>query len=244
MASRASLPLVVLLHSPVVGPLTWHLVADRLSSKVSGVVVPDFTPVFRLDAPFNPKIAAVAAAAVEEAGYHGSIVLVGHSMGGQLVPGVIQVLEQPVAGAIFVDSALPKPGTSWLNQSPQALAEQLRSLAVEGRLPPWHRWFPDDILAVMVEDIDLRIRFADEVPDLPLSYFEEPFLGLSTWADETPCGYILLSEPYETAADTAEGDGWPVMRLNLNHLGIMTEPQTIVAALQYMLNRLDRTFSG
>jgi pimeloyl-ACP methyl ester carboxylesterase len=244
MASRASHALAVLLHSPLVGPLTWHAVAERLSSEVADVVVPNFRSVFLSDAPFNPKIAAVAAAAVYEAHHNASIVLVGHSMGGLLIPSVMQALERPVAGAIFVDSALPQPGTTWFDQSPPTLAEQLRALAEEGQLPPWYRWFPEELLTAMVPNADLRKRFTGEVPNLPLSYFEEPFLGLSTGADQTRCGYILLSEPYETAADAAEEKGWPVTRLNLHHLAIMTEPEEIVTALRRVLNRMGLTRSS
>jgi pimeloyl-ACP methyl ester carboxylesterase len=244
VASRAPDALIVLLHSPLVGPLTWRAVADQIFSEVAEVIVPDFSAVFRTSPPFNSKIAAAAAATVEEANHPGSIILVGHSMGGLLVPGIMQTLKRPVAGAIFVDSELPRPGASWFDQSPPALAEQLRALAKNGHLPPWHRWFPEEALTAMVPDADLRQRFTADTPELPLSYFEEPFPGVSTWADQIKCGYILLSEPYQTAADTAEENGWPVIRLNLDHLAIMTRPETVISALLSVLDRMNLTHSG
>lgn len=229
---------VVLLHSPLVGPATWHPVAERLASMVTGVVVPDFTALTRAEPPYHHRLAAEVASAVDAGASGEPVVLVGHSMGGLLVPGVMAELDRTVPGVVLVDSALPQPGATWFDTAPPELAEQLRVLAVDGRLPPWHRWFPEENLVEALPDADVRARFSADVPSLPVSFFEEPFLGARTWADETSCGYVLLSEPYREAADEAERRGWPVVRLDAHHLAPLTEPDRVTAALDALLHDL------
>lgn len=55
---------MLLPHSPLVGPSTWHAVAERLRGLGTEAVVPDLTPVSRSEPPPHPKIAGIAASTV------------------------------------------------------------------------------------------------------------------------------------------------------------------------------------
>lgn len=236
-------PAVVLLHSPLVGPYTWQAVRAHLDAAGTRTIVPDLRPPAR-PKPTPGRVAATAAAAIESSTPDGPVALVCHSMAGMLLPGIAQATRRPVAAAILVDSAMPRPGMAWFQTVPTELAGQLRDLAKDGRLPPWHRWFPPETLTSMLPDADIRERFEQElqeIPGLPLSFFDEPFPGQPGWAESIPVGYLLLSEVYRTTASRATALRWPVSRLELHHLAPVSHPEAVTDAILAVLDKLRAT---
>ncbi|HZC13754.1 MAG TPA: hypothetical protein VE270_07020, partial [Thermoleophilaceae bacterium] len=72
----------VLVHSPLVGPFTWSLVADDLRTRGVSVALPTLPEARR--APYWPLHAEAVAAQVPDAG--DPVVLVGHSGACPLLP--------------------------------------------------------------------------------------------------------------------------------------------------------------
>ncbi|NIJ12475.1 pimeloyl-ACP methyl ester carboxylesterase [Saccharomonospora amisosensis] len=229
-------PSIVLLHSPLVGPCTWHGVRARLHTEGAHTVVPDLRPPVHPEATPS-RVAETAAAAIESGTACGPVVLVGHSMAGMLLPGIVQTTRRPAA-ALLVDSAIPRPGSTWLRTAPAGLEAQLRDLAEQGWLPPWHRWFPPETLPSLLPASDIRERFVKQLPRLPLSFFDEPFPGQSTWSCSVPVGYLLLSHTYRADASHAEELRWSVRRLDLHHLAPLTHPGTVADAILSVLDTL------
>ena len=87
----------------------------------------------------------------------------------------------------------------------------------------------------MLPDRDTGASFLSEQDDLPLAYFEEraPEIPLTT-----PSVYVRLSEAYDADVDAAEGAEWPVLRLNLHHLAMLTHPQPIADAILLLAGQL------
>lgn len=229
---------LVLLHSPLVGALTWRPVAEALRTRRRRVLVPSLSPVFTGPGPYRPAFAAAAAAAVRD---HGAdeAVLVGHSGAGTHLPEITAALEgagTAVVGAIHVDASLPHPGRSWSESAPAELRDRVRAMAVDGVLPPWHEWFPAGTLEELLPDPDLLTRFRADVPSLPLSYLDE--VAPPGPAPE-PAAYLRLSPVYEPQAQEAERAGWPTTRLDTHHLAPLTEPGTVAAALVDLLEILE-----
>jgi hypothetical protein len=52
-----------------------------------------------------------------------------------------------------------------------------------------------------------------------------------------PCSYVRLSPAYDTAAAAARELGWPVVELDSHHLGAVTSPDEVAAALVPLLSR-------
>ncbi len=167
------------------------------------------------------------------------MVLVGHSGAGALLPAVAAALPGRVRAALFVDALLPHPGRSWFDTAAPELREQLRSLAREGRLPPWHEWFPAGAVAGLLPDATVRERFLAEVPELPLAYFEERAPEVPDWSPAR-CGYVRLSEAYDREAGDAAALGWPVYREDADHLAMLTRP----AAVAELLGRLVSAYTS
>ncbi|MEJ1967859.1 MAG: hypothetical protein WDN03_04355 [Rhizomicrobium sp.] len=219
---------LVLLHSPLVGPSTWQGVAARLAVRGHHVALPDLSAVMRGSGPFYAALAELAAAAITD-----TSVLVVHSGAGALVPAI--AVMAPVAGAVFVDALLPHPGESWFSGVPEPLGQRLRGLAKAGRLPPWHAWWPKGAIEAMLPDGAVAAAFLREQAELPLVYFEEraPDIALAT-----PSAYLQLSGAYEADADAAEAADWPVARLNLHHLAMLTDPGLVAVQIEGLATKL------
>lgn len=226
---------IVLLHSPLVGPLAWQPVADVLRRRGHQVVVPDLSAAFDSQPPFYEALAQTANDAIRASGA-GPALLVPHSGAGPLVPSVVAAAGSRVGGIVFTDATVPHPGRAWCDRVPE-VALQLRQRSVGGLLPPWNEWFPPGTLEAILPDADTRSRFVAELPRLPLSFIQEPAPVIEGW-ERVPCGYLRLSEVYDAPADQARELGWPVTRYEGHHLSMLTDPRDIAAHLEGLHSRL------
>jgi pimeloyl-ACP methyl ester carboxylesterase len=219
---------IVLLHSPLVGPTTWSAVASQLRHAVDHVVVPDLRSAVTGDPPYLRAVGRVVASAVDRAPDDGPLLLVGHSGAGPLMPGVADECPAVVDALVYVDAGLPRPGTTWFERAPEDLADRVRHLQKDGRLPPWDDWFEPGAVAALVPDSTVLARFRHELPRLPMAVLAEPTPPVA-WTG--PSGYVLLSEGYRDDADAARDNGWPVFEYPSHHLAMLTEPGQITHAL-------------
>ncbi|MDO8409179.1 MAG: hypothetical protein Q7S93_03865 [Phenylobacterium sp.] len=219
---------LVLLHSPLLGPLTWQGVAEELSGRGLTAEAPPWTPLGEVDGDFYATLAKAMARTIEARG-DDPVLLVAHSGAGALVPAAAQALSIPVAGTILVDAILPHPGLSWLDTAPPALREDLTLGSQGGELPSWDAWWPPGALERLVPEPGLRAALLAELGPLPLAYFEEP-APPGTLAG--PGGYLQLSGAYEDQAEAARRMGWRARRLQLNHLSPLTAPRDVAGMVQ------------
>ncbi|MDB5448775.1 MAG: hypothetical protein JWQ97_4092 [Phenylobacterium sp.] len=233
-------PRLVLLHSPLLGPFSWRAAAGELAAQGLAVETPAWPKLSTIAHAFYPTLAASLAASIDGAG-SAPVVLAAHSGAGPLVPPLTQALSAPVAGVVFVDALLPHPGRSWFDTAPAQMRDQLRAGAQMGQLPPWDDWWPPGALARLVPDEAARAALVGELEPLPLAYFEEraPAAAL-----EAPCAYLQLSASYEEEARLAGRQGWPVVRLPLNHLAAVSQPRAVAGALGSLMARLAETAHG
>lgn len=223
----------VLLHSPLLGPLTWRAVAAALRVDGASAETPAWTPLSQVDdGGFYQALAQPMA--VQIAAGEGDPLLVAHSAAGALLPALASRLSR-VAGVIFVDAILPHPGRSWFDTAPQAFRDTLRAGAVAGLLPAWSDWWPPGALERLVPEETARDALIAELEPIPAAFFEEPAPDVPLSA---PAAYLKLSESYEDEARLANRQGWPLVRLPLHHLGPLTEPAAVARSLQGLAERL------
>jgi alpha/beta hydrolase family protein len=230
-------PVLVLIHSPLVGPLTWRSCSAALRSMDRSTLVPSLARVMDAEPPWIPKLAGRVVESLGEAPSRSDVALVVHSGAGALVPAIHAAARPRVTAAVFVDAVIPRPGRSWFDTAPPKLSQRLRELSQDGVLPPWDQWFPPDSIPSHLPDETLRSRFLAELPRLPLAYFEETAPEATGW-DSMRCGYLRLSEAYEEAAREAADRGWPTHHEPSDHLAMVTQPETIAAALDRMLRQM------
>lgn len=216
----------LLVHSPLLGPFSWTGVAKELRERGVTVLVPDLRSALKGGGAYAERQAELAAASAPES----PVLLVGHSGAGPLLPAVAAALAERGArltAAVFVDAGLPHPGRSRRSTLPEALAAHLDGLTIDGWLPPWPQWWAPEELAQLLPDPTSRVALVDDCHPLPIGLFEEPLPDGPVLTG----GYVRLSETYADAADQAEQLGWPVIRLDVDHLALLTRPAELTERL-------------
>ena len=228
----------VLLHSPLLGASGWRLVAVELGRLGHVAQTPAWPRLSAIGEGFYTALANSLAATMDAGD---PAVLVAHSGAGALVPALAARMPAPVTGAVFADAILPHPGQSWFDTAPASLRDQLRAAAQSGRLPAWNDWWPPGALARLVPDPTALANLTAELEPIPAAYFEDRAPATSLAA---PGAYLQFSGSYDREARTAEGYGWPVARLPLHHLAMLTHPQPVAAALDSLGAKLAEAARG
>jgi hypothetical protein len=213
-----------LVHSPLVGPLSWSGVQVELRKRGHEVEVPSL-----VSAATTGSWQACVEAAVRGAITGHDAVLVGHSGAGALLPAIAGRMVPRPARLVFVDAVLPPvEGERVVSAS---LLDHLRTIESEGVLPPWSEWFGSGVMEELIPDDDVRNAFVSGLPMMLLSYFERPVSVPNGWAT-TNCRYVLLSEAYREEVTEAASRGWEVFEQLGSHLDILTRPVEIADLLE------------
>ena len=221
--------LTALIHSPLVGPFTWSMVADELRDRGMDVHVPDLANPTK--GPFWEQHARSAAAQLGEIDADARIVLAGHSGSGVLLPAIARELECPIAAYLFVDAGLPRGGEPRMAGQ---FGQVLRDLYSRGeRFPNW----TDDALAGILPNAGVRARVLDELRPQPWEFWQEPLPEIAVWPD-SPCAYLLFSSAYTDDTGTAESLGWPLCRLSAGHFHLLVDPKAVAVAMLDLLDEL------
>src|SRR5574341_471179 len=216
----------VLIHSPLVGGLTWTLVADQMRQEDLNVVAP-----LLLDSPDSPEPfwkqhAESVSQALTRIPKDDPVTLVTHSGAGPLLPVIRKTLANPINAYVFVDAGIPRDGATRLDlmQSEESdWAKQFQEyLEGGGRFPNWSA----DDLREIIPNKELREQMVAEINPRGLDFFTEPIPVFASWPD-APCAYILFSEPYIRAEVQARQAGWPTYELEAGHFHMLIDPEAV-----------------
>jgi hypothetical protein len=209
---------LVLLHSRVLGPSSWSPLTARLESFGHRCLVPEpdrqpgSTPT-----PWH-ELPSALASLVDGTDQP---VIVGHSGAGPLAAPVAATLD--AAGVIFLAARLPPPPGP-VPPAERDFVQFLEGLADEdGLLPPWSRWWGDDVLAALIDDPAVRAVVSNEQPRLPLAWFDDHFTVPNDWGNRR-LAYLQFSEAYDAEMDAARAAGSDVADLHGGHLHHINAP--------------------
>lgn len=223
----------VLVHSPVVGTLTWSLVATTLRDRGFAVLTPELSD--NGSSPFWRQHVAAVVDACRDLAEDEPVVLAGHSAAGLLLPAIGDALPQPVAAYLFVDAGLPIDGLSRLeviDEEDPELGERFRNMLADGgTFPNWS----EDILAPLVPDPAMLSALMRDIRPRPLAFFTEPITVPERWPD-APCGVLQFGDPYDRTV--ARIDDWPVIKLDAGHFHQLVDPEATVDAMLELLERM------
>ncbi len=220
----------ILIHSPLVGPLTWTLVTDQLRQRGLDVLVPFLEDSADSTEPFWKQHAASVSAGLAQIPQTNPVTLVAHSGAGPLLPAIRQLLANPVNAYVLVDAGIPRNGATRLDlmkaEDPAWAAQFQEELERGERFPNWS--FDD--LQEVIPDESLRKQMVAEIRPRGLDFFTEPIPVFDGWPD-APCVYIRFSAPYEKPAAQARRAGWPTYELEAGHFHMLVDPGTLTDLL-------------
>ncbi len=227
--------LVVLVPSPLVGPLTWTPVAEELGRLGVDVLVPVLLDREEDERPFWRQHAEAVAQELRFVPEGRPLVLIAHSGAGPLLPAIAHAAGKPIAAYLFVDAGLPEAGQSRLDlmmaEDPE-FARQLREhLADGGRFPTWS----EEDLRESIPDARLRRDVVAEVRPRSQAFFAEPIPVFAGWPD-APCGYLRLSPAYTVPARQAMAAGWVYRAIAAGHFHVVVDPAGVAQTLVDMMN--------
>jgi hypothetical protein len=229
--------LYVLIHSPLVGGLTWTLVADEMRQRGLAVMVPLLLDSPDSSEPFHKQHVESISRALAHTPADNPLTLVAHSGAGPLLPAIRQSLPNPVHAYVFVDAGIPRNGATRLNlmkSEDREWAEQFeKELQSGGRFPTWSA----DDLREVIPDQSWREQTVAELRPRGLSFFAEPIPVFESWPD-APCIYIQLSGVYDKPAMQAREAGWPVYRLEAGHFHMLVDPAAVADLIIEVVNTL------
>ncbi len=225
----------VLIHSPLVGPLTWSLIADQMRQRGIDTLVPLLRDSPDSVKPFWKQHAeSVARTQIPK---NIPVTLVAHSGAGPLLPAIRQSLANPVHAYVFVDAGIPQNGATRLDsmrsEDPEWAAQFEEELQHGGTFPNWS--FDD--LEEVIPDKSLRRPMVAEIRPRGLSFFTEPLPVFDGWPD-APCVYIQLSPPYKKPAVQARQAGWPTYELKAGHFHMLVDPAAVTGLIVQAVNEL------
>lgn len=227
---------IVLIHSPLVGPFTWSLVAQELRSRNIEVVVPILFDSENNSVPFWKQYPDAVAQQVKSVPVDRPVNLIVHSGAGALLPVIRQAIHHPIDSYIFVDAGIPKNGASYLDllaeKFPEQQVEQFRQmLTAGGEYPNWD----DEMLRTEIPDSERRKLMLAELHPRKLAFFEESIPVFDNWAN-APCYYLQLSAAYAKSAEQARKKGWSVSEINAGHFHMLVDPETVADAILQLLS--------
>lgn len=228
----------VLIHSPLVGPLTWSLVADQMRQRVINAAVPALADSPNSADPFWKQHAESVSQALADIPKDIPVTLIAHSGTGPLLPAIRQSIPNPVNGYVFVDAGIPRNGATRLDlmksEDPEWAAGFQQQLERGERFPNWSF----DGLQEVIPDETLRRRMVAEIRPRGYSFFTEPIPVFDGWP-EAACVYIKCNAPYERPASYAKQAGWLTYELEAGHFHMLVDAPTVTNMIIDAVNQLD-----
>jgi hypothetical protein len=216
----------ILIHSPLVGPLTWSQVAQEMHARRLEVLLPTLEDSPASQDPFWKQHANSVARSISPASRDTPVILVAHSGAGPLLPAIRKSIPNPICAYVFVDAGIPRADATRLDlmrsEDPEWASEFASDLERGGKFPNWSF---DDLQEVIPDD-SLRRQMVSEIRPRGVSFFTEPTPVFAGWPD-APCVYIRFSSPYDRAALQARAAGWPVYDLDAGHFHMLVSPVAV-----------------
>lgn len=156
------------------------------------------------------------------------VVLVGHSYGGMVITGVMNLMPERVKHSIFLDAAVPKDG-----MSVYALAKSgdvsLDFEVVDGII--YFPWL--DASAPLPRDVPQSLKTFTE----PVSFNNPSAIELpATFVAFIPAGMSVEERRADPSWQHAETRGWPIRTLESDHNAQRSHPTELVALLEESVN--------
>ena len=229
----------VLIHSPLVGPLTWQLVKAEMERRGLEAITPTLNDHPDSAQPYWQQHATSFARALIQIPQDRNLILVAHSGAGPLLPAMRQTLTRAIKACVFVDAGIPRNNLSrieLMRLQDSQWVEQFHQTLLRGETFP--RWNAEDLREV-IPDETLRQKIVAEINPRALPFFTEPIPVFDGWPD-SPCAYIKFSESYAWDFEQARRANWAVREMNAGHFHMLVDPSAVTNLISEMVQELQR----
>ena len=228
---------LVLIHSPLVGPLTWSRVAAEMRIRGVDVLVPALEDSTKSKEPLWKQHAESVSRSLADLSPNTHLTLVAHSGAGPLLPTIRGSIVNPIYAYVFADAGIPRAGASRLDlmksEDPDWAAQFEQELIRGARFPDWSL---EDLKEVLPDE-SLRRQMVAELRPRGLEFFIEPIPVFDGWPD-APCIYIRFSQAYNQPAALAIEKGWIVELMKAGHFHMLVDPGTVTDRIIESLDRI------
>ena len=108
---------------------------------------------------------------------------------------------------------------------------------VDGRLPPWHQWWPEPVFVDLVPDMKVRERVAAEDPRVLRSFYDEAVPLPPHWWTR-PAVYLQLGPAFDEDRHRAAAWDWPTSQIAGRRLDLLVRPGIVAEQVIELLGRL------
>jgi len=227
----------VLIHSPLVGGLTWSLVADQMRQRGLDVAIPILKDSSSSKESYWRQHADSVSQSLANIPRDRSVTLTAHSGAGPLLPAIARSLRNPIHAYVFVDAGVPRDGASRLDLMRSEDAEWTKQFQDElehgGRFPNWS----SDDLQEIIPDKKLREQLVAELRPRGFEFFSEPIPVFTAWPD-APCIYIRFSAPYLQPAKYSQQAGWQTYELEAGHFHMLVDAPAVANMIAEAVDKL------
>ena len=227
----------VLIHSPLVGRLTWSLVADHMRRLDLTAFIPTLSDSPDSKEPYWKQHAASVARILADIPKDAVLTLVAHSGAGPLLPAIRQSIPNPVHAYVFVDAGIPRNTATRLDlmklEDLDWANDFERQLERGERFPTWSM---DDLQSVIQDDA-LRRQMVAELHPRGSDFFTEPIPVFAGWPD-APCIYVQFTSAYDWDSTQAQGFGWPTYKLEAGHFHMLVDAKEVTEIILAAVNKL------
>ena len=217
----------LLVHGGFYGGWGWTQVAKYLRAEGHEVFTPTLTglgerahlanPEINLDTHIQDIIGVLECEDLSQ------VILVGHSYGSMVITGVAEREPERLSRLVYVDTAIPKDGQSWLDLMGPEMAKQFLDLAKkEGDgwriplVPSPPRWQPHP-LKTCTDSLEVKNPAAVRIP--------RAFIHCTSRSKESP---VALAWPaIDRTAEDAKRQGWWYRSLPAEHGVNLTMPKEL-----------------
>jgi pimeloyl-ACP methyl ester carboxylesterase len=217
----------LIVHGGFSGGWGWRQVANQLRIAGHQVFTPTLTGLGERAHLANPEINLAThiqdIVAVLECEDLWQVILVGHSSGSMVITGVAERTPERLARLVYVDTAIPKDGDSWLGLLGPAMAQKLIDLAKEKGngwciplIPDPPRFRPHP-LATVTDCLEVKNLRAIQIP--------RAFIHCTAKSPNSPLA--LAWSAIDRAAEEARQQGWWYRTLPTDHSPHRTAPNEL-----------------
>ena len=236
----------VLVHGAFHGGWCWSKVANILRSKGYRVFTPTFTGLgershlLNNEVDLNTFITDIKSVIENEELQN--VILVGHSFGGTVISGVIDQMQDRIAGAVYLDATMGASGKSVFDGAPADVKKARMDAAVS--LSNTKAILPPASGAFGLTDRE-QVAWVDRrMTPMPFKSYETPLVLKNKVGGDIPKQFIHAINPVlpniVPSAKYAKDKGWYYSEIKTGHDAMVSMPKEVAKQLLSFVDKISR----